>query len=82
MPSFIFGKALNINSPQQNAACFIGSYNLGGWDANAKKCNGGGATFGSGNIVIRNTNFVVDNMEVVDGAMNDSDYKPQQSTNL
>lgn len=81
MPSIIVCGAFFQNTPQQNAGAFIGEYNLGGWDANMKLCQGHGGTFGFFNVVPIQVNVNFDNFEVIDGAMNDQDFKPQSSGN-
>ncbi|MCL6454726.1 MAG: hypothetical protein K6T78_14060 [Alicyclobacillus sp.] len=74
--------AFNSNTPQQNAGSFFGEWNLSGWDANMKMSLGHGGTFGAFNSYPINFNLNLDNFEVVDGAINDPDFKPEAGTNV
>lgn len=82
MPSIILVGAFNSNTPQENAGTFVGEYNVGGWDANMKMCQGHGGTFGWFNVFPMQLNLNFDNLEGIDGMMNDMDFKPQLSTNV
>ena len=68
--------AVNQNTPQENAGTFIGEGNLGGWDANMKINQGHGGYYGFFNITPAWVNMNIDNMELVDGMVNDQDFKP------
>lgn len=74
--------AVNVNSPQQNAGVFIGQMNLGGWDANMKQNTAHAALYGFYNVIYLQHNTTVDSMEVMDGVINDSDFKPLVAGNL
>lgn len=82
MPSIIICGVLNSNTPQQNAGAFIGEYNIGGWDANIKLNQGHGGLFGFFNVIPMQLNLNVDNLEGIDGAINDQDIKPLGGANL
>lgn len=82
MPSIVLIGAVNSNTPQQNTGIFIGEYNLGGWDANIKLNQGHGGLYGFFNIIPLQWNLNLDNLEIIDGAINDQDLKPMASINL
>ncbi len=82
MPAIIRGGMLNTNTAQLNAGVFVGQYNFGSWDSNAKITKGCASQFGFGNIVWGSVSFGFDNFEIVDGAMFDADFKPQFSGNV
>ncbi|QSO48626.1 hypothetical protein [Alicyclobacillus mengziensis] len=76
MPCLIVIGAVNQNTPQENAGTFIGEGNLGGWDANMKINQGHGGYYGFFNFTPAWVNMNIDNMELVDGMVNDQDFKP------
>ena len=82
MPSVILVGAFNSNTPQQNAGTFVGEYNFGGWDANMKLSQGHGGLFGFFNVYPLQLNINFDNLEVIDGMMNDMDLKPMIGGNV
>lgn len=82
MPSVILIGAVNSNTPQQNTGMFIGEYNFGGWDANMKLNQGHGGLYGFFNVIPLQLNLNLDNMEMIDGVINDQDIKPVASANL
>ncbi|RIV22046.1 hypothetical protein D2Q93_09715 [Alicyclobacillaceae bacterium I2511] len=82
MPSFIAFGVIAQNTPQQNAGLFVGEGNFGGWDANIKLAQGHGGTFGWWNLFPAQLNVLLDNLEFIDGMMNDADLKPVISANL
>lgn len=82
MPSLIILGAINSNTPQQNAGVFIGEFNYGGWDANMKLNQGHGGLYGSFNVIPAQLNLNIDNMEGIDGAINDQDLEPVFGTNV
>lgn len=75
MPSFIISGPIFANNPQQNASTSLGQTNMNGWDANMKFNAATGATFGFFNVVMT-VSTLFDNLEMIDGAINDSDLKP------
>ncbi|QSO48271.1 hypothetical protein [Alicyclobacillus mengziensis] len=82
MPTLIHFGMVNSNSPQQNAGVLIGEINTGGWDANMKINQGHGALFGFFNLVYLQYNVNIDNFEMLDGVINDQDFKPMVGGNL
>ncbi|WP_067625828.1 hypothetical protein [Alicyclobacillus acidiphilus] len=82
MPSFICFGAINSNSPQQNGGVFIGEINCGGWDANQKQNQGHGALYGLYNVVINQLSITYDNFEMMDGVINDQDFKSMIAGNM
>lgn len=82
MPNMICIGAININCPQQNAGVFIGEINCGGWDANQKQNQGFGALNGLFNFVCFQSAYLYDNFELIDGLMNDADFKPLIGMNI
>lgn len=82
MPAFVFIGANNVNSPQQNAGVFIGQINNGGWDANMKFQAARSGNFGTWNINNSFMNVLNDNMEFIDGVINDQDLKPNVDGNV
>ncbi|MFB5188876.1 hypothetical protein [Alicyclobacillus fastidiosus] len=82
MASVICFGAININSPQQNAGVFVGEVNCGGWDANEKVNQGHGALFGFFNVILNQQTYVTDSFEMIDGMINDQDFKPIASMNI
>lgn len=82
MPCLIIVGMVNQNTPQQNAGIFVGEGNLGGWDANMKLNQGHGGYFGFFNFTPAWANIIVDNMEIVDGVINDQDLKPKMGINV
>ncbi|RIV22047.1 hypothetical protein D2Q93_09720 [Alicyclobacillaceae bacterium I2511] len=81
MPSIILCGVFHTNTPQQNAGSFFGEYNFGGWDANMKMSQGHGGTFGFFNVFPFQVNINFDNLEIIDGMMNDMDVKPLLGSN-
>lgn len=75
MPCLIVLGTVSQNTPQENGGIFIGEGNLGGWDANMKINQGHGGYYGFFNFTPAWVNMNVDNMEVIDGIMNDQDVK-------
>ncbi|WDL98776.1 hypothetical protein [Alicyclobacillus sp. ALC3] len=82
MSSLIYFGAINTNTPQQNGGVFIGEINCGGWDANQKLNMAHGAVYGFNNIILNQQAYLFDNFEVIDGVMNDQDFKPIISANF
>lgn len=82
MPTFISFGAINSNSPQQNAGVFIGEINCGGWDANQKQNQGHGALYGFYNVIVNQICVTYDNFELLDGVINDQDFKPITASNV
>lgn len=82
MPSIINVGIVNINTPQQNSSIFIGETVLTGMDANMKFNAGHSGVYGllDYEIFPLNTNF--DNFEMIDGVMNDQDFKPNVGGNV
>jgi hypothetical protein len=76
MPSIITIGALNVNTPQQNAAVIVGDTVMTGWDANQKFNAGHGGFFGWLNYSISTISITNDNFEFADGNINDADAKP------
>lgn len=75
MPAFIWTGAINVNTPQQNAAVFVGQNAAGGWDANMKFNTAQGGNFGILSLQLNGMNVMFDNLEVIDGPIIDSDFK-------
>lgn len=82
MPSIIIMGTVAQNTPQQNAALFMGEGNIGGWDANMKLAQGHGALYGFFNFMPLQFNLLFDNFELIDGIMNDQDFKPVVEGNI
>ncbi|MGD8399461.1 MAG: spore germination protein [Bacillota bacterium] len=76
MPAVITIGALNVNTPQQNAAVFVGDTVITGCDANQKYNAGQGGFFGWLNASLSSLNINNDNFEFADGNINDQDAKP------
>lgn len=79
MPNIIGLGVLNVNTPQQNGAVFVGQVNMTGWDANQKLNLGHGGMFGIFNWSLWNWNTNFDGLELADGNMADQDMKAQLS---
>lgn len=75
MPAFVISGMININTPQQNAAVFIGQNAAGGWDANMKFNTAQGGNFGIMSVQMDLANIMIDNLEFIDGVVFDSDFK-------
>ncbi|SIS52317.1 hypothetical protein [Alicyclobacillus vulcanalis] len=75
MPSLIVIGTAAADAALQNAGIFLGEGNVGGWDANRKMSNAYSGTYGAFNVLPGMVNVNVDNFEVVDGAINDADFK-------
>ena len=83
VPVFVFGGAIHSNSPQQNAVgVTVGQYSSSGWDANMKLNIAEGGLFGIFNDRIGSVNLTFDNVETMDGVLNDQDQKPLFGGNL
>jgi hypothetical protein len=81
MPSLITIGALNVNTPQQNAAVFVGDTVITGWDANQKFNTGHGGFFGWLNTTVSSISLNSDNLEFADGNIFDQDAKPYCGVN-
>lgn len=75
MPSLILIGVANQNTPQENAGIFLGEGNMGGWDANMKINQGHGGFYGFFNVTPGWININLDNLEGIDGMINDQDVK-------
>ncbi|MCF8568073.1 hypothetical protein LLE49_25440 [Alicyclobacillus tolerans] len=82
MASFICFGVINTNTPQQNGGVFIGEINCGGWDANQKQNLGHGALYGFYNIILNQQSYLLDSFEMIDGAINDNDFKSMVAGNI
>ncbi|MCF8565410.1 hypothetical protein LLE49_11850 [Alicyclobacillus tolerans] len=82
MPYFVSFGSVNVNTPQQNGGVFVGNINMTGMDSHVKSNGGHAAIYGSGNLEAQTVNMTVDNQELVDGVINDQDFKPVWGTNL
>ncbi len=82
MSSVILIGAVNTNTPQQNAGVFLGEFNFSGWDANIKLNQAHGGLYGFFNIIPVQYNLNLDNMEIIDGVINDQDIKPLAGSNI
>lgn len=82
MASIIIVGVLNSNTPQQNAGVFVGEFNYSGWDANIKLNQAHGGLYGFFNIIPAQFNLNVDNLEAIDGMINDQDLKPLLGANV
>lgn len=82
MPSIIVIGVTNSNTPQENAGIFIGEGNMGAWDANMKENQGHGGNYGYFNITPGWLNINIDNLEGVDGLINDQDIKPLMGADI
>lgn len=81
MPSIFNIGMINVSTPQQNAAVFLGELNMTGWDANMKFNTAMGGSFG---IFVANgglVNNMFDNLELFDGNIADQDVKAQIAAN-
>lgn len=82
MPNLIFAGVINSNTPQQNAGVWIGQSNISGFDANMKLNMAQGGDFGILSTQINGMNIMLDNFEVIDGVINDQDFKPSINRNI
>ncbi|QQE80213.1 hypothetical protein [Alicyclobacillus sp. SO9] len=82
MPAFVWIGVNNCNTPQENAGVFIGQINNGGWDANMKFQAAKTGNFGFFSINNSLWNWMSDNMEFIDGVINDQDLKPTFDGNV
>ncbi|OIK10417.1 hypothetical protein BIV60_21475 [Bacillus sp. MUM 116] len=82
MPSVINLGIMNINSPQPNAAVFVGESIVTGMDGNRKYNLGFGGLYGFFNVSAGNISNIVDSFEVIDGVIFDQDFKPNFGPNL
>ena len=82
MPSVINLGIMNINSPQPNAAIFVGESVVTGMDGNRKYNLGFGGLYGFFNIVAGNVSNNIDSFEAIDGVIFDQDFKPNLGNNL
>jgi len=74
---------INDETPQQNAnGVLVGQFNSSGWDANMKFNTAQGGNFGVLSVQFSGGNINFDNLELVDGVINDQDLKPAYSGNL
>nr|WP_249226877.1 hypothetical protein [Alicyclobacillus mengziensis] len=81
VPYFVSFGAINVNSSQQNGGVFVGDINMTGFDAHVKSNGGHASVYGCSNLEGRTVNMVVDNQEILDGVINDQDYKPVWGSN-
>ena len=65
---------IDINSIQENSGVFVGQSNINGLDRNTKENKGYGGTYGNGSVSLGNQNIVYD-PDIIDGVINDQDYK-------
>ncbi|GLG00690.1 hypothetical protein Alches_07290 [Alicyclobacillus hesperidum subsp. aegles] len=75
MPTWIIGKHIVSNVPQQNAGVWVGAHTFGGFDASAKTNQGQAAIFGSANWLPTQRSINVDQASVYNGVMYDTDVK-------
>ncbi|MDQ0188818.1 hypothetical protein JI721_12535 [Alicyclobacillus cycloheptanicus] len=81
MPSLIAIGTIMQNTPQQNAGVFLGEGNVGGWDCNRKMSQAYAGTWGFFNALPIQVNVNIDNFELIDGTIFDSDWKGAQAAN-
>lgn len=83
MPCLIFsGIGITTNTPQQNSGVWVGEQNFSGFDANMKFNTAQGGNFGIMSIQMDFMNVMLDNMEMIDGVVNDMDVKPTLGVNF
>ena len=82
MPSIITIGVLNVNTPQQNAAVFVGDTVITGWDANMKSNSGLNGIYGLFNGIFSSLSINNDNLDFADGNINDQDAKPYCGVNI
>ncbi|MCF8565145.1 hypothetical protein LLE49_10505 [Alicyclobacillus tolerans] len=82
MPSLIIaGGGIITNTPQQNSGVYVGEQNFSGFDANMKFNTAQGGNFGIMSVQVDGFNIMLDNLEMIDGVINDQDLKPTLSAN-
>ena len=82
MPTVINLGIMNINSPQPNAAVFVGESIVTGMDDNRKYNLGFGGQYGAFNTIAGNISNNADSFEVIDGVIFDQDFKPNLGSNV
>ncbi|MFJ7727565.1 hypothetical protein ACIQXV_15555 [Neobacillus sp. NPDC097160] len=82
MPSVINLGIMNINSPQPNAAIFVGESIVTGMDGNRKYNLNFGGQYGAFNIIAGNLGNIVDSFNAFDGVIFDQDFKPNLGSNI
>ncbi|GMA49841.1 hypothetical protein GCM10025857_11980 [Alicyclobacillus contaminans] len=75
MPTIISLGVVNALAVQQNSGVFIGDINVNGWDAHIKYNAGYGSLYGSFNVVMGSRSVNFDGLEVLDGVIQDQDWK-------
>ena len=82
MPFYISFRGINVNSSSQNAGVFVGDISIPGWDANQKTNSAHASIYGFSNIEFTTVNITMDSQELMDGIINDQDFKPVWGTNV
>lgn len=83
MPNFIWVGVIAVDTPQQNAnGVMTGQFNSSGWDANMKFNTAQGGNFGWASINLTAGSMMFDNLELIDGNINDADFKPAVNGNI
>jgi hypothetical protein len=65
---------INVNAMRQNSGVYVGQSNLNGQDSHSKQNTGYGSLYGKDNTSVGNVNIVHD-PDLIDGVINDQDYK-------
>ncbi|MDQ0188824.1 hypothetical protein JI721_12505 [Alicyclobacillus cycloheptanicus] len=76
MRCYISFRGIHVNVSKQNCGVFVGDISIPGLDANQKINSAHAAVYGFTNVESNTVNVVFDSQEVVDGVMNDQDFKP------
>lgn len=80
MPAIIITGPISVNTPQQNAfGVAIGNNGMSNWDANMKFNTAKGGNFGVFSVSITGGAIMFDNLEVIDGVINEQDIKSSPS---
>lgn len=80
MPAYILTGPISVNTPEQDAfGVVIGNNSMSNWDANMKFNTAIGGDFGVGSLSIQGSAVMFDNLEVVDGVINEHDIKSSPS---
>lgn len=83
MPVFSFIGVASVSTPQQNAnGISVGQYNFSGWDANMKYNAAYAGNYGVNNFTLGSLNALNDGQEMLDGVINDQDFKPAIDGNV
>ncbi|GMA55576.1 hypothetical protein C7445_102175 [Alicyclobacillus sacchari] len=75
MPTWIIGRHIATNVPQQNAGVWVGAHTFGGFDASTKTNQGQAPIYGFANWLPAQRTINVDQKSVYNGVIDDGDEK-------